>query len=123
MSRCANERCERGWITVTAAYVDEHAPKRPTAEVWDGMTDAERAAWEAQDEAVRAGLAATVYPCKQCEPEMFYRWAGGHLDPRHNRADCDECSTPRSRRRTRSTAGPDPEPVPDPAWAGRRDLS
>jgi hypothetical protein len=33
----------------------------------------------------------SVYPCRQCAPALFFRWAGGHFGLHHNAAECDEC--------------------------------
>lgn len=92
-------RCEHGWKIVGAAYIRRHY------EAW-GLT-------EEQIERFRPG---TVYPCRECRPGLFYRWVGGHLDPEHNRADCDECS---GRQDSTSRRG---RRRPAPSAPARRDL-
>lgn len=39
----------------------------------------------------RAGLLQTVYPCKVCNPKLFYRWARGCLASDHDPWDCPDC--------------------------------
>lgn len=51
----------------------------------------------------------TTYPCKECNTTAFYRWAGGHLNPNHDTAACDECAEhPMQRHRAAQPAAPPP---------------
>ena len=128
------ERCDHGWVRVTAAYVERKAPwpEPPAAELMSepGMQEQ----YDAQVAAVtsrRASLAESYYPCKECIPQAFYLWAGGHFAPNHDRAACADCSDRRKRSAHRSSGrrerdllreGPSPAPAAAPAGARRRDL-
>lgn len=128
------DRCEHGWVQVTPAYVERKAP-------WPAPAAAELMSepgmQEAYDELVatvarkRASLAESYYPCRDCLPAAFYRWAQGHNDPNHDRANCPECRELDGRRgrgrasaprRERDLLREGPSPVPVPAGAHRRDL-
>jgi hypothetical protein len=64
-------KCDHGWITVGERYVEtELALPDPSKEI---VPDHE--AWLAQR---RTALAATIYPCRQCRPAAFMRWAKGY---------------------------------------------
>ena len=39
----------------------------------------------------RAALSKTVYPCKACNPKLFYRWAKGCLESDHDSWECPDC--------------------------------
>lgn len=82
-----------------------------------------RAAVIEQVEIRRAALRGSVYPCADCQPAAFHRWAGGHLEPRHDRAGCPECSELDRPRKpgTRDLVRDGPSPVPLPP-VDRRDL-
>lgn len=127
-------RCEHGWVEVTAAYVDRKAP-------WPAPLAAELMSEEGMQEAYaalvasvaqrRASLARSVYPCRECQPAAFYRWAQGHNDPNHDRMNCAECreldgrrgkGRASSQRRERDLLREGPSPAPVPAAAHRRDL-
>lgn len=88
------EKCDgTGWIPVTETWVVATAKMPP-----DPMLDADEKSIEiymAACSAVterRQGLRNSVYPCKDCRPKVFLRWAEGHFDPDH-RTDCEECSS------------------------------
>lgn len=125
-----------GWVLVQEGYVDRLAPVPDRAiDLTDDVYDALVAANAAR----RAALARTVYPCKECRPAQFFRWAAGHFAGDHDRTACDECrdgrvTSGRRRRRGGHEQPPLPEPPPDledgpePAAAGdwsqtRRDLA
>lgn len=104
------------YVFVLDGYVDQQAPL-PVHEL--GQSDEEFSALHAEAVAKRSALSNTVYPCRECAPAAFMRWAGGHLDPGHEAGACDECrraNAPRhgggSRRRGRG-ADPLPEPPGD----------
>lgn len=114
---CGNPKCDNGWVAVGDAYVTRVAPEPTLPEgegpEMDAIRKATVLAWQAQ----RAAAAETVYPCKACQPALFFRWCEGHLDPAHDRFECDDCDTPghgRTRRKgtTRSLAAPTP-PAPE----------
>jgi hypothetical protein len=106
------ELCESGWRMATENYVLTQAPDLP---------DDLLAALDPEQQAVtldrlriqRAALATSVYPCKACNSETFYRWLGGHLASDHDTASCDECRArlPRRRGQPRPAATPPAEPV------------
>lgn len=111
------DRCDDGWVGVTAAYPLQLVPDRDLSVVADehhgAVVDAiKRARWYAS---------RSVYPCKSCRPELFYRWAGGHLDRRHDPGTCDECIELTGRRPSLRRS----EPVrSDPSWPPeRKDLA
>src|SRR5690606_5208726 len=91
MTRCVNG-CDDGWRSVDARWVEAQAPMPDPP--GDDATDAQLDEWQrAVDYAHtrRKSLANTVYPCDRCRPELFARWAAGHLDPDHNSSSCSEC--------------------------------
>lgn len=61
----------------------------------------------------------TVYPCKDHNTAVFFRWAGGHYEPDHDRGNCGECieagapAARRPRRPGREEPPPPQEPPPD----------
>lgn len=84
--------CEGGWMLVTATYVERRHPLPQQPELGAHEDDYRRYdAQVAQVERRRAASTNTVYPCRACRPDDFARWAGGHLDPDHNRHDCPDC--------------------------------
>lgn len=40
----------------------------------------------------RRGHAPIFMPCSTCNPVQARRWREGHLDSRHNRGECRECT-------------------------------
>lgn len=94
-------RCEgTGWVQVQPAYAEQHlAPDLFTPEQELDEAAAELARQRAERE--RAALASSVYPCRVHNARLFYRWAGGHLDPEHDRDHCPECTTATPRRGSR----------------------
>lgn len=116
------ERCDGGWVTVKAGYVERLAPW-PAPLPADLAADPEMvAAHELLVEEVRvrrASLANTVYPCRECQPAAFFRWVGGHLERNHDRLACAECRELDSRRGSRKSEPRDlvrdgPTPVMSP---------
>lgn len=98
-------RCEGGWVQVRPEYAVHRFPD-PTMEQLAGADDATRAAMWRTVECSRAAARNSVYPCRRCRPEAFYRWAGGHLDAGHDVLACSECielMTPRRASRARRT--------------------
>lgn len=117
LSTCTNDRCEHGWITVRAEYVDrivpdpEHVPDDPEA----------AAAIEAEIARLRKLHAGDVYPCRHCQPNLFFRWADGHHEPGHECAECASLRTGRKRSRSRPERSEDPPPAPE--LPERKDLA
>lgn len=124
------DRCDRGWVQVTAAYVERKAPwPAPlAAELMSepGMEEA-HAALTAHVANKRRALAESYYPCKECQPAAFYRWAQGHNEPNHDRHSCPECCELDGRRAGRAKPRRERDllrdgPSPVPAGPVRRDL-
>jgi hypothetical protein len=94
---CPRGRCDgSGWILVSAAYVDHHAPLLTHEAICrmagtDSPSDALVAQLTEQRRLLRAGWARHVYPCPVCMPTQFERWNGGHWDNRHDQASCPQC--------------------------------
>lgn len=106
------ERCDHGWITVGPGYP---AWRWPDPAEWPA--DPETAEVVAQQLTWKRRLAAQdIYPCRNCRPELFARWAGGHLASGHR---CGECAEVRRGRRRPATP---PESVSVPEPRERRDL-
>lgn len=105
MADCNN--CDgHGWVQVTPGYAT-NLIKPPTLERTAGLDTEQVAALHTHTELQRAAAADSVYPCRVCRYELFLRWAGGHLDSRHDAASCDDCiEVTGRRRRKRPTSGP-----------------
>lgn len=76
MKRC--DDCVGGWRYVQEAYAVQIAATKG----------------EPESDAYKAALSAarnTVYPCRTCQPDRYYRWADHHLDGNHDRSACVEC--------------------------------
>lgn len=69
------------------AYVERQLPSG------DGVVIA-----PAIERSLRAAFGNTWYPCKNCQPSLFFRWAGDHLNPLHNAKACDVCCAELGRR-------------------------
>lgn len=86
--RCKGEEVE--WVT--ERYLDRHAPwPDPPPE---GSVPSRLAEHDAQVEVVRlrrASLANSCYPCRECQPGPFFRWAGRHWEVGHDISACNEC--------------------------------
>lgn len=76
--------CDGGWRWV----------KRPYAEHLAATTDGSEPAAH-----VIAALLNTVYPCRNCRPDAFYRWANQHWSPDHDVAACQDCADAHGGRR------------------------
>lgn len=116
--------CDRGWRTVGPGYVEQHAPWPAPPEL--GATPEQVAYYElamVRCELRRKTLAETIYPCKTCNPRLFFRWAKGCLKPGHNATDCDLCDTPGRRvgrsqlRDWQAEAEARHDPTPEPVGA------
>lgn len=80
MEGCSS--CEHGWRYATDAYVDELIPLPP-----NGTEEAIAAVLRK-----REGLYGTfVFPCSECRPEAFRRWANGCFRADHRSSKCDLC--------------------------------
>lgn len=87
MSGCG--RCLNGWLEVGAEYAEKIAgailiPLDATPDQLATVT--------AERDRRRAAALNSVYPCRDCNPKAFYRWATGHYGPEHNAAGCSECN-------------------------------
>lgn len=93
-------RCDgSGWIQVQPAYAAQRHPYPPNPEL--DATDeelAEHSRLVRRIDALRAQAVNSFYPCKECQPDVFYRWAGGHHAPGHTCSECIE-NVHRPRRR------------------------
>lgn len=111
------DRCEFGWRTVSDSYPERLVPTPDLS----GLPPDLAAVARRDIEARRASLAGSVYPCKECQPTLFYRWAGGHLASKHDRGDCEECQEiARGKRPSRAAvvaAGSAPSIEPPPPTA------
>ena len=110
MSDC--EHCEGGWVPVAPAYAERQHPWPAPDPAVSEKVHAERC------EIVRYRrmvAARAVFPCRECRPELFLLWAGGHLGPRHDRTGCPTCrelaghpAPRRSRERESAPTAPPP---------------
>lgn len=123
-NRDAGPGCKAGgrcggaeWVFITEAHADGMFPNppQPTLENADDMR-----LWALLCDALehrRRAARNTVYPCKDCNPVVFYRWAGRHLDSNHLRAGCSECELAaertRGHRRATVTAPNTLQPPPE----------
>lgn len=103
------ERCEFGWRHVGAEYAERLFPE-PDVSNLDPTAAAQRVAVVG---AQRAGVLNSVYPCKNCRPADFFRWAEGHYASDHDRGACGECAEIAENPR-RKAKGKAVEYVPDP---------
>lgn len=109
-------RCEFGWIHVSDAYPRQQHPDRDLTALPEDLAEIART-----DLAHRQAAAANSwYPCKVCNPTLFFRWAGGHLRSDHDAAECPECGEIRRGKRGTALTLAAPEPPPDVPL--RRDL-
>jgi hypothetical protein len=85
-------RCDRGWVQVTAAYIDKQYP-RPDPPDTDDLEVLDLYDKQCVDIDLRRKAAAnTVYPCRVCRPADFFRWLNGHTASDHDKDTCTECS-------------------------------
>jgi hypothetical protein len=84
--------CDHGWVTVPAGYAEHAHPYPPRPAVAPG--DEALTEWEEVCrfvDAKRATAAKAIFPCPDCRPAAYERWAGGHYLPDHDRTRCAEC--------------------------------
>lgn len=74
--------CDHGWRYVTEAYLDARFPMPPNA-----TAEQAAAVW-----ALREIYREQVFPCSECRPGAFSRWANGCLRSDHRAADCELCN-------------------------------
>jgi hypothetical protein len=87
-------RCDgSGWVQVQPAYAAQRHPYPPPPEL-DASDDdlAEHARHVRRVDAARAAAIDSYYPCKECNPDAFFRWVGGHFSPGHDAAACPDCA-------------------------------
>lgn len=108
--------CDHGWRGLGDGFIEAEVARRKQRNP------------DVDEPVVRAALLNTVYPCKTCQPTLFYRWAGRHLDSDHDRQSCVECKAldPTTFRRGKAKApgrmeiegkpapNTDPGPTPPP---------
>lgn len=85
-------KCVGGYVEVKPAYALHQYPD-PTMDqlaALDHDPAAVAALW-AQVETSRQAALNSVYPCRRCNPALFFRWAGGHLVLNHDMVNCQEC--------------------------------
>lgn len=82
------DRCEFGWRTVSPGYPAAQVPMPDLS----GLPEDLREVAEREVLTRRAGLVGAVYPCKECQTALFFRWAAGHLESKHDEENCEECS-------------------------------
>lgn len=100
-----------GWRTVTEKYAQAQADQAMPRVEGVEWTDAHQARWQSAFASARN----TVYPCKVCNADTFWRWANGHFARDHDRVGCPECDTPRGSKRKRpSRIGEQPPPPAEP---------
>lgn len=75
------DSCEHGWRYATPEYVAELFPFPPNASEEQLAAVFER----------RELYPDHVFPCSECRPEVFARWANGCLRPGHRASKCERC--------------------------------
>lgn len=88
--RCTD--CEgTGWRRVLPTYA-EHMYPSPAADLLGAqLGEAAFAELVRQTDMKRAAAVNTVYPCRTCRPNQFYRWANGHYGAEHDADRCPQC--------------------------------
>jgi hypothetical protein len=117
---CTAARCEAGWVHVTTTYADRIAPEPVLPDDAGPEWDVVRAGLIAEWRARHGAALNTVYPCRECQPDAFHRWLGGHMASDHDTADCEECQPPPGAHRRRRRKLVPQEAIP--GGTGRRDL-
>lgn len=88
----------------------------PTPEQLAPFSDTERGLLLEHFARLQASLDESVYPCRECNPPAFYRWARGCLAPDHDPATCERCTAAMGRagahRASQARGRPAPEPAP-----------
>ena len=108
-----------GWRQVQAKYAEHQADLKVPQPEDRERTELEQRQWRS----AYATALNTVYPCKDCNAALFWRWANGHLERDHDRAACIECTTlgvsgskkKHGGRSTRAADQPPPPSEPPPA--------
>jgi hypothetical protein len=89
--RCPCSKCHgHRWVDVLPSYA-VHMHPDPTLEQLAALGEEAQAELWADLGRKRRAAENSVYPCRQCAPALFFRWAGGHFGLHHNAAECDEC--------------------------------
>ncbi len=90
--RCPCSKCHgHRWVPVQPGYA-LHMHPDPTIEQLAVLDEAGQAKLWAEVASKRAAAENSVYPCRQCAPQLFFRWAGGHFAMGHLAVECDECT-------------------------------
>lgn len=101
-----------GWRTVLPSYA-EHMYPMPMATLTDPLDAQALAVLQEATAERRAAAANTIYPCRTCRPQQFYRWANGHFTPEHDSDRCPQCSAIRRGKEPPMDDGP-PRPAARP---------
>lgn len=80
-----------GWVLVASGYAERMVPDPASAKLETVDEASQSAIWDRVYQR-RDHAARSVVPCKVCRPDLYLRWAGGHLDRLHNTAGCETCS-------------------------------
>lgn len=92
MTGCEADGCDFGWRNTPPEYVEDLFPlPNPPGQL---LTAEELAAYEARVATVwerRESFTGAVFPCPDCRPEAFRRWANGCWRPGHNAGECELC--------------------------------
>lgn len=113
-------KCDGGYVTVQPAYAVHLFPD-PTAEQVVGMSTEAHQALLDEIETRRAAARNSVYPCRRCNPPLFFRWAGGHLALGHDVLTCSECIELMGGRRAAARVARHLPDGPRPVHTPRRD--
>lgn len=86
---CDAEGCDFGWRWVTNDYIEALFPL-PNGDLFDPIVvEQTKVVLER-----RATFAGAVFPCPDCRPDEFRRWAAGCWAPAHR--GCEVCQEGRS---------------------------
>lgn len=84
-------RCDgTKWVQVKPAYALHLVPD-PEPGLLAICTPEQAALLHAEVEQRRAAARDSWYPCRDCNPGPFFRWAAGHWNKDHDVASCAEC--------------------------------
>lgn len=119
MGRTCDDCDTTGFRYVQRAYAESEAKRRMAASANPVTPEDDPSKYEG----LVATFLNTVYPCRTCNPSLFFRWAGGHLAADHDRDACGECieagsGSGRGRGAPRKpfVVTPPPPAEPPPGW-------
>lgn len=85
-TRCDGSR----WVQVKPAYALHLVPD-PDPQLLAICTPEQAAVVWAEVDAQRGAARDSWYPCRDCNPRQFFRWAEGHWNKDHDVTNCAEC--------------------------------